>query len=234
VVVDELAGRLVTTGWVTDLFVAGSLAMGDYVPGVSDLDLVALVDGPVDADRTASLVTLHRELDAGVGAGRDLGCVYVDGAGLDDLQATHPTWTHGSLVARSLSGVARAEVRLHGYAVFGRAPEDVFAPMSRDAVRAAARAELAGYWARAARHPWWWLNPVMPDLGLTSMARGRYAMSTGQLMTKTRALEDADAPGWLIDDMRARRRGEHVASPRLRSAWIAWRDTRRTVAQLPP
>lgn len=231
-VVDELARRLSRHGWVTDLFVGGSLAMGDYVPGVSDIDLVALVDGPVDVDRTAILSKLHRELDEGVGAGQNVGCVYVNGARLGDLEATHPTWTHGSLVSRRLSLVARAEVVLHGYEVTGRPPTDVFPPMSGDDVRDAARSELAGYWTQAARHPLWWLGPVMPDLGLTSMARGRHAMSTGELMSKTRAIEVAHAPEWLIDDMRARRRGEHVRSPRLRSALIAWRDARRTVARL--
>jgi hypothetical protein len=206
--------------------------MGDYVPGVSDLDLVALVDGPVDTYRTAILSALHRELDDGVGAGQDVGCSYVDGARLGDLEAVHPTWTHGSFVARSLSRVARAEVVLRGYAVLGRPPADVFPAMSRDDIREAARSELAGYWTRAAGHPLWWLNPVMSDLGLTSMARGRYAMSTGELLSKTAAIEFADAPEWLIEDMRARRRGEHVVSPRLRSALIAWRDAHRTVAHL--
>ena len=43
----ELAAELQALGWVTDLYVGGSLATGDYVPGVSDIDLVALVDGPV-------------------------------------------------------------------------------------------------------------------------------------------------------------------------------------------
>jgi hypothetical protein len=39
--------ELTALGWVTDLLVAGSLATGDHVAGVSDLDLVALTDGPV-------------------------------------------------------------------------------------------------------------------------------------------------------------------------------------------
>jgi len=47
-VVRLLAGRLDDLGWVTDLLVAGSLASGDYVPGVSDLDLVALTGGRRD------------------------------------------------------------------------------------------------------------------------------------------------------------------------------------------
>jgi hypothetical protein len=228
-VVAELARELAGSGWVSDLFVGGSLATGDYVPGVSDLDLVALVDGPVDPDRKALLTTLHRRLDQGAGSGRDLGCVYVDGARLGDEDARHPTWTHGALVSRQLSGIVRAELVLHGYAVYGRPPREVLPPMSKAEVRDAARREVIGYWAWAARRPWMWLDPVITDLGLTSMARGRHAMATGELLTKTRAIKEADAPDWLIDQLRARRRGEDVGSPRLRSALIAWRDARRTV-----
>jgi hypothetical protein len=59
---------------------------------------------------------------------------------------------------------------------------------------------------------------------------GRHALQTGQLLTKTEAIERAHAPAWLKDQLRARRRGEQVTSPRGRTALIAWRDTRRTVA----
>jgi hypothetical protein len=231
-VVAELAGHLTGLGWVTDLWVGGSLASGDYVPGVSDLDLVAVVEGPVGADRTATLTAVHRGLDSGTGAGLDLGCVYVDSARLSEVAAVHPMWTHGTLVSRSLSGIARAELVLDGYAVTGRPPSAVLPPVSADDVRDAARAEVAGYWAHAVRHPWWWLDPVMPDLGLTSMARARHEASTGELLTKTRAIEAAHAPGWLVEQMRARRHGEPVVSPGLRSAVIAWNDARRTVANI--
>ena len=47
-------------GWVLDLFVAGSLATGDYVLGVSDLDLVALTARPTDELRQAILTQLHQ------------------------------------------------------------------------------------------------------------------------------------------------------------------------------
>ncbi|MGR6318006.1 nucleotidyltransferase domain-containing protein [Micromonospora soli] len=230
-VVEEFAGDLASLGWVTDLLVAGSLATGDYRPGVSDLDLVALVAGPVDPTRQDTLAALHRRLDAGTGSGLHLGCVYVDTASVCGVQVRHPTWTHGQLVQRILSGVTRAELVRHGYAVFGRPPRDVLPPMSADDVRAAARAELTGYWAWAARRPWRWLDPTLADLGLTSMARGRHALGNGELLTKTDAIRQADAPAWLVDQLAARRRGERVSSPRLRTALIAWRDARRTVAR---
>jgi Nucleotidyltransferase domain len=228
--VRQLGERLDELGWVTDLLVAGSLATGDYVPGVSDLDLVALTEGPVGRARQEILTGLHRELDQGVAQGLDLGCVYVDSGRLTDLGALHPTWTHGSLVQRSLSGVTRAELVRYGFAILGRPPAAVLPEMTDDDVRQAARAELCGYWASATRHPLWWLYPVIADLGLTAMARGRHALQTGQLLTKTQAIEQAHAPAWLKDQLRARRRGQPVTSPRTRTALIAWRDARRTVA----
>jgi hypothetical protein len=228
--VRDLAERLDHLGWVTDLLVAGSLATGDYVPGVSDLDLVALTTGPVGPARQEILASLHRELDQGAAQGLDLGCVYVDAGRLADLGMLHPTWTHGLLVQRILSGMTRVELVRHGFAVLGRPPAAVLPEMTDDDVRRAARAELCGYWARAARRPLWWLNPVIADLGLTSMARSRHALQTGQLLAKTRSIEQVDAPAWLKDQLRARRQGQQVASPRVRTALIAWRDARRTVA----
>jgi hypothetical protein len=143
----------------------------------------------------------------------------------------HPIWTHGAMRHRILSGIARAELVRHGYSVLGRPPQAVLPQVSDDDVRRAGRAELTGYWRQAARRPWWWLDPIIAELGLTSMARGRHALATGQLLTKTHAIELAHAPPWLIDQMHARRRGEHVTSPRLRTGLIAWRDARRTVAE---
>ena len=224
-----LGERLRGLGWVTDLWVAGSLATGDYVPGVSDIDLVAVVDRQLDDARQGLLVQLHRQLDQSVAAGTDLGCVYVEDGRESEPSATHPTWTHGGLVQRILSGITRAELVRNGRAVFGRDPGRCLPPMTDDDVRDAARAEVCGYWAWASRRPWMWLSPVIAELGLTGMARGRHAMRTGQLLSKTRAIEQAQAPLWLKADMAARRRGVSVRSPRLRTAWIAWRDARATV-----
>lgn len=227
--VEAIAGRLRVLGWITDLWVAGSLATGDHVPGVSDLDLVALVDGGFAPRRRAAIAEIHADLDDALPAGTDLGCQYVEARLLLDREALHPTWTHESLVDRILSGITRAELVRHGYAILGRTPADVLPPMSDDDVREAARAEVLGYWAWATRRPAMWLSPVIADLGLTAMARGRHALATGHLLTKSEAIEEAAAPAWLVAELRARRRGEAVTSPRIHAGWIAWRDARRTV-----
>ncbi|WP_121254172.1 nucleotidyltransferase domain-containing protein [Nocardioides ferulae] len=227
--VTALGARLAELGWVRDLWVAGSLATGDHLPGVSDLDLVAVVDGRVDTARIRAVAELHRDLDSGPALGAALGCAYVEEHRLLDVELRHPTWTHGRLVERPLSQITRAELVRHGFAVFGRPPVALLPPVTGDDVRRAARAELAGYWSWAVRRPWVWLDPTLAELGLTAMARGRHAIATGELMTKSRAVEQAAAPPWLADLIRARRRGEPRPLPRLRGAWIAWRDASRTV-----
>ncbi len=220
-VVEEFGARLAAAGWVTDLLVAGSLATGDYRPGVSDLDLVAVVPA---APGPAQVAAVHAGFDPAL----HLGCVYVTEDRLGDLGAEHPTWTHGLLVHRILSGVTRAELVRHGYAVFGRAPAELLPAMTDDDVREAARAELTGYWTWAARRPWLFLDPGLADLALTSMARGRHALAHGTLLTKSAAVAAAAAPPELIAQLRARRAGHPAVSPRLRTAWHAWRDTHRT------
>lgn len=227
--VGELARRLGDLGWVDALMVAGSLATGDYIPGVSDVDLVVVTTGAVEGKRRRLVAELHETLDAGVAAGLDLGCVYVARAVIGDLAQRHPTWTHGRMVDRTLSGITRVELALHGYSVSGPEPLDLFPRVARDDVRAAARAELNGYWAWAARRPWLWFSPMISDLGLTGMARGRHALSTGTLLTKSDAVELARVPSWLRDQLRARRHGENIASPRIRTALVAWADACRTV-----
>ena len=230
--VAALADRLVTLPWVTGLYVAGSLATHDHVPGVSDLDLVALPDRQPDTEELASI---HRALDAGVAAGTDLGCAYVDVHRRDDHTAPHPTWTHGRLVHRPLTAIPRAELALHGLTVFGEDVRTAFPQVTEDDIRQASRDEVCGYWADAVRHPLWWVvEPEIAELSLTAMARGRHAVAHGRLLTKTAAIEEADAPAWLRDRLRARRRREPAPLPRLRTAWIAWNDARRTVASLRP
>ncbi|MFD1050056.1 nucleotidyltransferase domain-containing protein, partial [Kibdelosporangium lantanae] len=86
------------------LLVGGSLATGDYRPGISDMDLVAITDDPGDIRQR------HRK-------GSKLHCVYVPRARLDDVHQNHPTWTTGMLIQRPLSRIARAELHRHGFSV---------------------------------------------------------------------------------------------------------------------
>ncbi|MDM4719609.1 hypothetical protein QTQ03_08425 [Micromonospora sp. WMMA1363] len=50
-VLAQFGSELKALGRISDLLVAGSVATGNCVPGVSDLDRVAVTGGPVDGDR---------------------------------------------------------------------------------------------------------------------------------------------------------------------------------------
>ena len=230
-VLEELGRRLEAVGGVDALWVGGSLATDDYIPGVSDLDLIAITSQPLTGEALAHVVRIHEQLDVGPARGMDLGCQYADARRLQDVAVEHPTWTHGEILDRPVSLVTRAELVLYGFSVLGPPPNKLLPPVTPADVRAAARAELAGYWSYAARRPQMFFRlPVMVDLGLTAMARGRHALATGDLLTKTAAIEQARAPRWLKDDLRARRRGENVTSPRWRAAYAAWHDVVRTTS----
>lgn len=228
-VLRELGSRLQALELADALWVGGSLATGDYVPGVSDLDLVAVTTRPLMGDALVHVAHIHEDLDAGPANGMDLGCQYADAERLLDVAVEHPTWTHGEMLDRTVSLVTRAELVLHGFPVMGPPPDALLPAVTPDDVRDAARAELDGYWSYAARRPpMFWRLPMMVDLGLTAMARGRHALAQGELLTKTAAIEQTRAPRWLKDDLLGRRRGEQVSSPRLRAGYVAWRDVRRT------
>ena len=221
--------RVADLASVTDVWVGGSLATGDYVPVVSDLDLVAVTSQPLTGTALERVVRAHQTLDAGLAHGLNLGCQYADEPRLHEPDIEHPTWTHGALVDRVISKITRAELALHGFSVVGRPPGAVLPPVTADDVRAAAHAELADYWSYAAGRPGLFLRrPVMVDLGLTAMARGRHAVAFGELLTKSEAIEQMRAPIWLRNQIRARRRGQIVSSPRVSAAYLAWRDVART------
>lgn len=200
---------------------------------MSDLDLVAVTSQPLSGEMMKQVAEMHEDLDAGLAHGMDVGCQYPNAARLRDSKARHPTWTHGDMLIRAASLATRAELVLHGYPVLGPSPQELLLPVTPDDVRDAARAELTGYWSYAARRPQrFWRLPAMTDLGLTAMARGRHALTTGELLTKSDAIEQVHAPGWLKDDLLGRRRGDQRTSPRLRAGYIAWRDVYRTTRGL--
>ena len=228
---DDLLAWCARTTWVTDVLLGGSLASGDHCPATSDLDVVAIARGPLGPAQVAELVAVHRHLDATTGRGARLGCVYVADDQRHEVTRQHPTWTHGRLVERPLSPMARAELLDHGVTLLGRAPGDLFAAMGPDDVRGAVRSELVGYWSWAARRPWLFLDHRTADLALLTMARARHTLRTGSLQTKSDASHATRAPRAVAEGVRRRRAGNGTSRFTPRTGWHAWRDVRRTVRE---
>jgi hypothetical protein len=200
------------------LYVGGSLASGDYHPGISDMDLVAVIKEPLGEEQQQEVTRIHRRLIAGQPAAAEMHCVYVPAGELADVAAPHLTWAFGELFPRPLSAVARAELLGPGFAVFGPPPAEVIPPVPPEALREAARDALSGYWTRALRRPSVWFKDDLIDLALTTLVRARATLDGDGLITKREALARLDrfgVPARLADEMRQRREGQTVPNGRL-------------------
>jgi hypothetical protein len=223
---------------VLAFWVAGSLATGDYRPGVSDLDLVALVGSALDDGQQRGLTALHLALAGADHRAAKLHCNYVPGTEVDDVAAEHLRWAHGELYRHPLSGIARAELLRFGVTVYGRQPADVLPPVTAAALAAAVRGELTGYWTDALRKPHLWLQDVYVDVGLFTLARADVTLRDGRLVTKHEALPRLDALGVdpaLVAEMTERRGGRPVqlsAGERLARARHVRQVMTRGIAEL--
>jgi hypothetical protein len=195
---------------LTALWAHGSLALGDYVPGRSDLDLVALIGAPADDGQRQDLQRVHQSLirDEPLAAG--LHCAYLTESERDDPDRSHLTWAHAELFERPVSPVSRRELHQGGLCLLGPAPALVL-PAVTDA-------ELAGYIRRDLRDYWYphtsmadlWLRDIWVDLGMLTLARAAVTLRHGRLITKREALDvltAMGAPAEVVTDIRRRRYG---------------------------
>jgi hypothetical protein len=196
---------------VVGLYVGGSVATRDYRPGVSDVDVVALVDRTPNPKVRRTIVTVHRGLIDEVPDAVAAHCVYVPRHNVGDPTRKHWTWAFGELFRRPLSGIARAELLADPVIVSGPSPSTWLPPMTVEDLRTAASLELSGYWTTALRKAAIWRQDTYVDHGTTTLARADATIREGRLITKTEAitrLTELGLPREIVDHIAARRRGE--------------------------
>ncbi|GAA0937964.1 nucleotidyltransferase domain-containing protein [Kribbella koreensis] len=190
------------------LWLHGSLALGDYQVGVSDLDLIAVLDRPVgDA---AALQALHRSLEVAHPLARGLHCSYLQVSQLGDSSLRHPTWAHSEYFSRPVTAVTRRELLLGDLSIYGPAPSSLLPATTDEELAAFIWQDLETFWYPAARR-WkrWWAD-VWVDLGLITVARAGVTLADGRLITKREALEllpSLGAPTAVVADIYHRRYG---------------------------
>jgi hypothetical protein len=220
---------------VVAVWAHGSLALGDFRPGYSDLDLVAVVETEIPEERQPALKQLHQALAADFPAAVKLHCSYVPRADLPTPAVRHLTWAHQELLTRPVSPVTRRELQLGDLALFGPAPTALLPPVSDEELAASIRADLAGFWLPATKDPFRWLQDIWVDLGPLTLARADVTLTDGRLITKGEALDvlaALGAPPALVADIRARRYGPPGRLPlhrRIRRAHQARTFTRSAI-----
>lgn len=188
----------------------GSLALGGYHHGISDLDLVVELDHPLTDEERKLVDTAHEH------AGPLLSAAYL--ADRSDPEQRHPTWTHGWQGDRRVSLITRAELH-HTYPDAWPEIADVPGIVASEVRRA---------WHR--EPPWTYLRTEYVDLALTSIARAQITQETGALAGKDEAvarLSELVAPRLALAVAQRRQGREALPHNRFSRAWTTWRTVQR-------
>jgi predicted nucleotidyltransferase len=187
------------------IYLFGSLALGDFDPASSDVDvLVAVRAEPSDRQRDA-LARLHLRL-----AGRPytVECSYVPLAALrrhDPHLGLHLSIGADWPLAPRRHGpewvIERAVLRDDGVTLTGPPPATLIAPVAPDELRAAARALLLGFWRTGdGADPAWLRTRAYQSFAVLSMCRALHTIEFGRPVSKS------DAARWALDALPAHRR----------------------------
>lgn len=190
------------------LWAHGSLALGDFQPDRSDLDLVALTGTALTSAQEQGLRRMHEELHGRIPLADKLHCAYVVGSELGDTGRGHLTWAHGELLYRAVSTVSRRELCQGGLRLLGPAPATVVPAVTDQELAAYIRSDLRDYWYPRTAQADLWLRDIWVDLGLLTFARATVTLRERRLITKREALDvltSLGAPADVVRDIYQRR-----------------------------
>ena len=190
----------------------GSLAGGDYQEGRSDLDLIAVLPGPVGPRQVWRVALAHNGLRTSPLAAK-LHCTYLTPATLTDPGRPHLTWAHEQLMRRPVTPVTRRELHDFGLVLHGEAPTGLLPPVPDRQLTDFVVRDQRDFWRPAVREERLWRQDAWVDLGLLTFARATVTLRDGKLVSKRQALGELPAlgaPEEVVADI-ARRRYEDPA-----------------------
>ena len=201
----------------------GSLAGGDYQEGRSDLDLIAVLEGPVGLSTARRVVRLHRGLrKLGPLAGK-VHCSYLTPGTTADADRSHLTWAHDRLMRRPVTPVTRRELHAFGLVLHGKPPEGLLPPVPDAELRDFVVRDQREFWRPSVDKARLWKQDIWVDLGMVTFARASVTLRDGRLISKREALDllpELGAPVEVVEDIGRRRYGDDVPGP---DAWLVRR-----------
>jgi hypothetical protein len=201
----------------------GSLAGGDYQPGRSDLDLIAILSRACTAVEEQRLGEVHESLGDSTALASRLHCSYCAAGELDDAARLHLTWAHEELMRRRVTPVTRRELFDFGLVLYGEKPAALLPPVTDEQLAEFVVQDMESFWLPSLDHPERWDRDIWVDLGLLTLARAAVTLRDGKLITKAEALRvltELGAPAEVVDDIGRRRYGDPGPASR---RWIARR-----------
>ncbi|MFG2812320.1 nucleotidyltransferase [Streptomyces sp. NPDC048410] len=193
----------------------GSLGGGDYQEGRSDLDLIAVLPGPLIPAAVRRLIVLHQRLRAEPLAGK-LHCSYLTPRTAADPARSHMTWAHDEVRRRPVTPVTRRELYEFGRVLHGVPPATYLPPVPDRELRDFVVADQRDQWRPAVDMERLWTQDIWVDLGLLTFARATVTLREGRLISKRQALAELPAlgaPSEVVEDVTRRRYGEQGPGP---------------------
>ncbi|MGQ4332128.1 nucleotidyltransferase [Streptomyces hayashii] len=191
------------------LWAHGSLAGGDYQEGRSDLDLIAVLPGPLAPRTVWAVARLHARLRE-LPLAPLLHCTYLTPRRAAGPERRHLTWAHGELFRRPVTPVPRRELLDFGRVLHGESPHALLPPVPDRALRDFVVRDQRDNWRPAVDMVRLWRRDVWVDLGLLTFARATVTARDGRLITKRQALDELPglgAPAEVVADVARRRYG---------------------------
>jgi Domain of unknown function (DUF4111)/Nucleotidyltransferase domain len=191
---DALRGNLV------GIYLRGSLALGDFIPDTSDIDILAVTEQPVSDAEFAVLAALHECFAALPHPyAKRLEIAYIDCTAVRRFAPglRHPTLGQGETLAwsehRANWILERWTVRECGVTLLGPDPHTLIDPISTDKLRAAVRDRLCDWadWANQPDDPDWLLPRSHKAYVVETMCRALATLACGKLQSKPRAVASA-------------------------------------------
>jgi hypothetical protein len=186
-------------GLVDGLYLVGSVALGDYRPGASDVDFLAVTSRPLDAGDLAAVAAVHRSMPDppqydGVYLDRD-SLVAMPDDGRAAPHVVHGEF-HGDDPCGELDPALWLMLTRHGIAMRGPAPADLGLHVDPQRVRRWNLDNLKAYWqplaaqirqAVAGRADDATANPVGVVWAVLGPARLHYTLACGEVTSKSGA-----------------------------------------------
>jgi predicted nucleotidyltransferase len=179
------------------VYLRGSLAMGDFIPQTSDIDVLAVTERPVDDAEFAALAALHARIAALPHAfANRMEMAYIDREALKRFEPgqRHPTLGQGETLTWSEHRdnwiLERWAVREHAVTLLGPDPRTLIDAITSDEIHAAVRTRLRDWvdWADQPDDPEWLAPRSHKAYVVETMCRALYTLEHGELVSKPRAV----------------------------------------------